>query len=51
MAILPQELQLEEHYWGHVEHYCMHPIKFQNNIVDEAINQLIHACGGTSLVT
>jgi hypothetical protein len=29
----------------------MHPITFQNNIVDEAINQLIHACGGTSLVT
>ncbi|KAF6764333.1 hypothetical protein DFP72DRAFT_420556 [Ephemerocybe angulata] len=39
------KLQLEEHYWTHVEYHCMHAVSFQNNIVEEAISQLIHACG------
>ncbi|RXW16482.1 hypothetical protein EST38_g9372 [Candolleomyces aberdarensis] len=39
------KIQLEEQYWGHVECHCMHGITFQNNIVDEAISQLVHACG------
>ncbi|TEB18540.1 hypothetical protein FA13DRAFT_1648550 [Coprinellus micaceus] len=39
------KLQLEEHYWTHVEYHSMHGFGFHSNVVEEAISDLISGCG------